>query len=68
MVVSDIEAARDELIKRGMDASEIFHFGAGGQAPGLEPQRADYGSFLSFADPDGNHWLVQEVRRANPKE
>jgi catechol 2,3-dioxygenase-like lactoylglutathione lyase family enzyme len=68
LVVSDIEAARAELVERGTDASEIFHFGSGGQTPGIDPQRADYGSFLSFSDPDGNYWMVQEVRRAAPRE
>jgi catechol 2,3-dioxygenase-like lactoylglutathione lyase family enzyme len=68
LVVSDIEAARAELVERGTDVSEIFHFGASGRTPGLDPQRADYGSFLSFSDPDGNGWLVQEVRRATPRE
>jgi catechol 2,3-dioxygenase-like lactoylglutathione lyase family enzyme len=63
LVVSDIEGARAELTERGVQASEIFHFGAAGQTPGLDPKRSDYGSFLSFSDPDGNHWMVQEVRR-----
>ena len=62
LVVIDVEAARDELAGRGVDVSEPFHFGADGQEPGLDPERRDYGSFLSFADPDGNGWLVQEVR------
>ncbi|MDQ6777427.1 MAG: VOC family protein [Actinomycetota bacterium] len=68
LVVSDIEGARAELVERGTDVSEIFHFGGDGQTPGLDPQRADYGSFLSFTDPDGNFWLVQEVRRRAPSE
>ena len=62
LVVTDIEAARAELVERGVEVSEPFHFGAEGQAPGLDPERADYGSFLSFSDPDGNSWLVQEVK------
>ena len=66
LVVSDIEAARGELAGRGVEVSEIFHFAAGGQAAGPDPQRADYGSFLSFSDPDGNGWMVQEVRKAAP--
>jgi predicted enzyme related to lactoylglutathione lyase len=66
LVVSDIDAARAELVARGADASEIFHFGAGGQVPGPDPNGADYGSFLSFSDPDGNGWLVQEVRGPAP--
>src|SRR5262245_25737797 len=63
LVVSDIEAARAVLAKRGVDVSEIFHFDAGGQVPGPDPARRDYGSFASFSDPDGNSWVVQEVRR-----
>ncbi len=63
LVVSDIDAARAELVGRGTDVSEIFHFESGGQVPGPDPQRSDYGSFLSFSDPDGNTWLVQEVGR-----
>jgi catechol 2,3-dioxygenase-like lactoylglutathione lyase family enzyme len=63
LVVSDIEAAHAELIDRGADVSDYFHFGASGQSPGLDPQRASYGSFFAFSDPDGNGWLVQEVNR-----
>lgn len=63
LIVGDIEAARAELAGRGTNVSDFFHFDAGGQAPGPDPRRADYGSFFSFADPDGNGWLVQEVRR-----
>jgi hypothetical protein len=63
LIVEDISAAREELLGRGVEASEVFHFAASGQVPGLDPERRDYGSFLSFADPDGNGWLVQEVRR-----
>jgi hypothetical protein len=62
LVVSDLDAARVELIQRGVDASEIYHFESGGQVSGPDPQRGDYASFLSFSDPDGNGWLVQEVR------
>ena len=62
LVVSDIEVARAELVERGVDVSDSFHFESGGQVPGPDPQRADYGSFLSFNDPDGNGWMVQEVR------
>lgn len=67
LVVTDIEAARSELVGRGVEVSEPFHFGAEGRAEGLHPDRADYGTFLSLADPDGNMWLVQEVRRAEPR-
>jgi catechol 2,3-dioxygenase-like lactoylglutathione lyase family enzyme len=61
LVVTDIEEARAELAGRDMDVSEVFHFGAGGQEPGPHPQRAAYDSFVSFSDPDGNGWMVQEV-------
>jgi len=61
LVVSDIERARAELIGRGVAASDFFHFDAGQQRPGLEPNRASYGSFFSVTDPDGTGWLIQEV-------
>jgi catechol 2,3-dioxygenase-like lactoylglutathione lyase family enzyme len=63
LIVSDIDAARAELLGRGAPAGDVFHFGADGQQPGPDPERGDYNSFLSFSDPDGNGWLVQEVRR-----
>jgi catechol 2,3-dioxygenase-like lactoylglutathione lyase family enzyme len=66
LVVSDIEAAQAELAERGVDAGEIFHFESGKRMPGPDPQRQDYGSFMSFSDPDGNGWVVQEVRRSQP--
>ena len=66
LIVSDIDQARAELTGRGLNVSEIYHFTEGGQVPGPDPERRDYNSFLSFADPDGNGWLVQEVRRAEP--
>ncbi|HEY5012257.1 MAG TPA: VOC family protein [Acidimicrobiia bacterium] len=62
LVVSDIDAARAELVDRGLDTTEIFHFESGTQVPGPDPQRSDYGSFFSFSDPDGTGWLVQEKR------
>ena len=62
LVVNDIEAAHADLTRRGVDIGEPFHFGETGQAPGLHPDRVDYGTYLSFKDPDGNVWLVQEVR------
>jgi catechol 2,3-dioxygenase-like lactoylglutathione lyase family enzyme len=61
LVVTDLPAARVELANRGIEISEPFHFGAEGQTPGLHPERADYGSYASFSDPDGNGWLLQEV-------
>jgi catechol 2,3-dioxygenase-like lactoylglutathione lyase family enzyme len=66
LVVNDIVAARAELVGRGLDASEFFHFGERGQAPGLHPERPNYGTYVSFSDPDGNSWLVQEVGYQQP--
>jgi catechol 2,3-dioxygenase-like lactoylglutathione lyase family enzyme len=62
LVVTDIEAARAYFVERGIDVSDYFHFGPEGQEQGLHPERADYGSFVSFNDPDDNSWLVQEKR------
>lgn len=62
LVVNDIEAAQAQLVERGAAISEIFHFEAGQRLSGVDPERRDYGSFLSFDDPDGNSWLVQEVK------
>lgn len=61
LIVDDIEAARGEITGRGAEVSNFFHFGAGGQEPGLDPQRARFGSYFSFSDPDGNGWMVQEA-------
>jgi catechol 2,3-dioxygenase-like lactoylglutathione lyase family enzyme len=70
LTVSDIETARDDLIARGTEVSEVFHEAAPGarfhpeattRVIGLAPDRGSYGSFASFSDPDGNGWLLQEV-------
>jgi catechol 2,3-dioxygenase-like lactoylglutathione lyase family enzyme len=64
LVVADIEKARAELVSRGIHASEFFHGAPLPEqlrAPGLHPERASYGSFVSFRDPDDNEWVVQEV-------
>ena len=69
LVVSDIEAAHDELVGRGIDASDVWHgppFPPGARQPGVDPERASYGSFFSVNDPDGNVWLVQEVTTRLP--
>ena len=65
LVVSDIEAARAALVERGVDVSEIRHFDreTGNWKPGPDPQHSKYNSFADFADPDGNTWVLQEVRR-----
>jgi catechol 2,3-dioxygenase-like lactoylglutathione lyase family enzyme len=64
LIVTDLDAAREQLLQRGVVVSEMFHFGERGQEPGPDPERRDYNSFVSFDDPDGNGWLVQEVKRA----
>jgi catechol 2,3-dioxygenase-like lactoylglutathione lyase family enzyme len=66
LIVTDVEAAREELVGRGVDPGEVVHFGEGGMVPGPDPDRRDYNSFLFFSDPDGNSWAVQEVRGRQP--
>jgi catechol 2,3-dioxygenase-like lactoylglutathione lyase family enzyme len=68
LVVSDIEAARAELIDHGIDVSEAFHRAAVGEGPlsGPDPERRSYNSFATFSDPDGNSWLLQEVTARLP--
>ena len=76
LVVSDIEAARAVLVARGVEASEVFHEGAPGarfrqdgtdsRVSGPAPEHASYGSFVSFSDPDGNSWLLQEITTRLP--
>ena len=63
LVVSDIEAARTDLVSRGVNVSEIFHVAGPGHPPipGLDPERRSYFSYATFKDPDGNTWLLQEV-------
>ena len=66
MIVSDIEAARDELAGQGIEVSDIWHgppFPVEARQPGPDPDRASYGSFFDFTDPDGNTYLVQEVTK-----
>jgi catechol 2,3-dioxygenase-like lactoylglutathione lyase family enzyme len=75
LAVSDIEVAREELIARGVDASEVFHCdtgtacrfpGIGIRVIGPHAERLSYFSFVSFTDPDGNGWLLQEVTKRLP--
>jgi catechol 2,3-dioxygenase-like lactoylglutathione lyase family enzyme len=69
LIVSSIEAAHNELVGRGIDASEVWHgppFPAEARQPGPDPERTSYGSFFAFSDPDGNMWLVQEVTTRLP--
>jgi hypothetical protein len=67
LVVSDIVAARNELVERGVDVSEVFHRGVGEEArSGPDPERRSYSSYATFSDPDGNGWLIQEVTSRLP--
>jgi catechol 2,3-dioxygenase-like lactoylglutathione lyase family enzyme len=69
LVVSDIEAAHDELVGRDIDVSDVWHgppFPVEARQPGVDPERTSYGSFCSFSDPDGNLWLAQEVTTRLP--
>jgi catechol 2,3-dioxygenase-like lactoylglutathione lyase family enzyme len=76
LVVSDIAAAREELVARGVKASDVFHAGTPGaqfqpdgtrgRVGGPAPDHATYGSFATFCDPDGNGWLLQEVTKRLP--
>jgi catechol 2,3-dioxygenase-like lactoylglutathione lyase family enzyme len=62
LIVKDIEAARAELVGRGVAVSEVRHMGPEGWQPGPDPEHSDYNSFADFSDPDGNTWVLQEVR------
>jgi len=74
LVVDDIEAARAELIGKGVDVSEVFHFegdrihfaGTQGRLPGPDPERRSYLTLASFSDPDGNGWVFQEIKTRLP--
>ena len=76
LIVSDIAAARAELVARGVTVSEVFHAGTpgaqftsdgtGGRVIGPAPDHGSYGSFSTFSDPDGNSWLLQEVTTRLP--
>ncbi len=74
LIVDDIDAARGELKELGADPSDVFHDAGGvfhhagtdARVPGPDPQRGSYGSFLSFSDPDGNGWILQEVTTRLP--
>ena len=74
LVVFDIEEARADLVGRGIDVSEVFHDAGGifhrsgteGRVAGPHSERRDYGSFALFSDPDGNGWVLQEVKTRAP--
>ena len=77
LVVEDVVAARDELLSRGVEVSELFHDAGGGPAGGFiadtgaraggpDPGRRSYATYASFSDPDGNRWLLQEITERAP--
>jgi catechol 2,3-dioxygenase-like lactoylglutathione lyase family enzyme len=74
LTVFDIDVARAELVGRGVEVSKVFHDATGafhhagteGRVAGPAPEHADYGSFAAFSDPDGNGWLLQEVKTRAP--
>ena len=73
LIVDDVEASRAELVQRGADVSEVFHFdgplhvdGTKGRAPGKDPEGNSYRSWASFSDPDGNTWMLQEIHARLP--
>jgi catechol 2,3-dioxygenase-like lactoylglutathione lyase family enzyme len=69
LVVGDIEAARAELVARGLEVSEIRHLASSGTwMPGAHPEHTDYNSFADFSDPDGNTWVLQERGYGKPQE
>lgn len=68
LVVDDIEKTRADLVNRGIEVSEVFHFDGllGPRVSGPDPKHGSYGSFASFKDPDGNTWLLQEIKERLP--
>jgi catechol 2,3-dioxygenase-like lactoylglutathione lyase family enzyme len=60
LIVSDVEAARAELVGRGVEVSDVRHMTPDGWVPGADPKHTDYNSFADFSDPDGNTWVLQE--------
>ena len=65
LAVSEVDKARNDLIGRGVEVSELFHL-AGGRVPGPDPEGRSYQTYASFSDPDGNEWLLQEITTRLP--
>ena len=65
LVVDDVDAAREDIGRCGVEVSEVFHLD-GGRVPGRDPQGRSYQSYASFSDPDGNEWLLQEITSRLP--
>ena len=74
LVVDDLPTARDELVRRGAEVSELFHdeggvfhhAGESGRVSGPDPEGGSYATWASFSDPDGNSWFVQEIKTRLP--
>jgi catechol 2,3-dioxygenase-like lactoylglutathione lyase family enzyme len=66
LIVSDIDAAREQLLARGVESVEVFHGSPWARTPGPDPERQSYRTYAAFADPDGNEWLLQEVTTRLP--
>jgi catechol 2,3-dioxygenase-like lactoylglutathione lyase family enzyme len=74
LAVHDVDTARDDLIARGVDVSKVFHYASGPfnnavenpRVDGRDPEGRSYLSFASFEDPDGNRWLLQEIKERLP--
>jgi catechol 2,3-dioxygenase-like lactoylglutathione lyase family enzyme len=74
LAVDDVDAAREDLVGRGIKVSEVFHYAAGPfnnsvanpRVPGRDPEGRSYFTFASFEDPDGNRWLLQEIKERLP--
>jgi hypothetical protein len=65
LAVEDVNAAREDVSRCGVEVSEVFHL-AGGRVPGPDPQGRSYQTYVSFSDPDGNEWLLQEITTRLP--
>jgi len=66
LIVSDLQAALDEMAAAGIKVNEVYHIDADGKASGLDPERHSYRSYASFQDPDGNRWVLQEITTRLP--
>ena len=70
LIVDDIDDARDELLRPGVEVGDVWHglrgLDTSNRVPGHEPERRSYGSYASFTDPDGNGWLLQEITQRFP--
>ena len=65
LAVTDVDAARTDLLSRGVGVSDVFHL-AGGRVPGPDPEGRSYQTYAAFSDPDGNEWLLQEIKTRLP--